>query len=285
LNTLSRQALTGNSGTSAPRSVAVTPEGLKFLDANGIYLLDHQGVVTPVTNKPSEGDQDLEATFINVSNASRASGAYGMGVYRIAVDTRRLAVDYKAADFWFDHHFRRWSGAHSFQYDCIEPYETVFVLSSSYKPGALYVSLPYPAPGAVYQDDGQNYLCGMTTAFLPDVGDMSEKQIVETTSELAPDSTAINYSIQAIRESGQIAGSATLSLIAPAYSWGAAGDGFFWGGGLWTSTQTRPVPRLVPWSEPIVFSKLALQINFRASKAGWIGKQFFRYQSAGYTLQ
>ena len=38
-------------------------------------------------------------------------------------------------DYWFDEHKRRWTGPHSFAYDCLSQYGNYFIMTANGVPG------------------------------------------------------------------------------------------------------------------------------------------------------
>ena len=109
---------------------------------------------------------------------------------------------------------------------------------------------------------------------------MTEKQVVESTIELASGGSAISYAITAQDDQENPIGSTQISATGTGVLWNA----FVWGdGSLWKSATNRPTVRNVEWTAPLVFKKMAILINASSTTALAIGTFFARYQDCGYT--
>jgi hypothetical protein len=61
------------------------------------------------------------------------------------------------------------------------------------------------------------------------------------------------------------------------------GGGAIWGGGgLWTSSSQIPKVYTIPWTKPLVFQKMSIDITATSSNSVTIGTFFARYQDTGY---
>ena len=72
--------------------------------------------------------------------------------------------------------------------------------------------------------------------------------------------------------------SVTITVPAAGSIWLA----FNWGAGNWSSNINIPHVYSVPWTKPLVFQKMALQVTGTASNNIAIGSFFARYQDTGY---
>jgi hypothetical protein len=272
-------------GCSAPRTITETPWGVIFMANDSVYVVDELANVKPLAQSKTVDkgvlEGDIQAPFINCTTPSRAAAEYNASIFRISLDTVIDGVTTPAADFWFDFHRGRWSGPHTFQYNCASQAVNYFVLSSVALPGKLFKSQAQVDSTSVYLDAGSSYNCLMKTSTLPKKGDMFEKQIVESTIELASPGPGISYTVSAIDDESAQLGLVTINIPARGYLWG----GTTWGGGLWNAALPIPATVPIPWTMPVVFQKVAYQVSFQAAAGAAIGALNSRYQPCGYTVQ
>ena len=283
-NNLSLQQLSSNNGCSAPRTITATPEGIKFLGVDGAYYVNLLGQVLPVSNRPGEQTIDLQDPFINATEAqlSRAAGAWNQGVYRASLETTWRGQPYAGAsalDFWFDEHSRRWNGPHTFPYSCAFPLFDYFVLSSTVNQAKLFQSQPTPHNSSVYSDAVTgSYSCDMLTSLMPNRGDMSMNTIQECEMELGKSAVSSQYTISAQDEFGNQLNAATITLTNSGPQWGAV----VWGVFKWASSKyvSQMIP--IPWTSPVIFKRLAIEVVSTANAGVAIGQFGMRYQRLGF---
>lgn len=286
-NPLSLNYLTLTTGCIAPRSVVPTSFGITFVGIAGPYLLSFLGSVTPLNNSLS-GPQaaDIQQPFQNTTSPTRIAAGFQGNVFRVCVPTL-MAVGAATNDYWFDLYRLRWNGPHTFPYDCVSTVSSsttgsFFVLSSASSPGALYRSLTQPQSGITleYDDIGVPLAAILKSASFPKTGHMTEKQVVESTLELSSTGIAVNYSVTALNDQGNTAGSALIQTQNVGGIWGAN----IWGDGtLWAAPENVPHVYNVYWAAPVVFKKIVLNIGATANNALSIGTFYARYQDCGYT--
>lgn len=280
---LRAQELMENVGTFAPRSCWNTPEGLKFIGADGAYVINLAGQVIPLTNRRGDPDAlpDVRAPFseASVAQASRLAACYNSGLYRVCLDTTLNGIAYDGLDFWFDERFRRWNGPHTFRYDCASPLGKQFVLSSPQTGAVLFSSAPaQQSATSVYDDDGAAYECIMQGSLMPDQGDMQMNTIVETTIELGRSSQSSQYIIQAQDEFGANLDEATITIANTGALWGAV----TWGVFSWAASSYISQIHNVPWTQPIIFKRVQFYIRGTAQGGVALGRTWLRYQTLGY---
>lgn len=286
-------------GTTSPRSVANCPSGLYFAGAGGPYLLDQLGIVRAVTNSIQGLDPDINVAFQNAQTPSRWAGAYIATTYRICGQTTLRGIG-QFVDYWFDEHRRRWSGPHSYIYDCATAINGYFVLSSVNNPGQLVKSEPTPTGASVYTDLSSPTSFLLLSSTFPKTNEEMMKQVAESTIELAVTNGAVTYHIVAQNEQGGSLGEVDITVAdGPIWdfamwdvdSWGSShtwGGGEIWGappvgsGAIWGAAQAIPHTYPVQWAAPLVFDKMQLQISGDASAAVGIGAFYARYQATGY---
>jgi hypothetical protein len=280
LTTLAQNEIANNVGCSAPRSIQATTEGLKFMGIDGIYVINLIGTVVPLLYDARTKSQDLQSPFIEASEAqaSRAAAGYNLGVYRICLDTTIAGVAVIGVDFWFDEHERRWNGPHSFPYDCTQPLADAVILSSNANPARLITSDVQQHNTTVYTDLGVPFSCSLIYALLPDQEDMQMHAVVESMIELGRASSASQYTIYAQDEFSAIIGQATITLASTGPQWGAV----LWGAFVWSSGRIVSRMLTIPWTEPVVFQRMQLEIDTDASAGVALGTLSLRYQRLGY---
>jgi hypothetical protein len=268
-----------NIGTIAPRTVVQGPYGLYFVSSGGPYMVDLLGAVRPVTHELNQPQPDLQVPFQNAVTPTRWCAAYASLVYRVCGPTVLNNVQ-SVNDYWFDEHKRRWNGPHSFAYDCASAIGNTFILSSVNNPGLLIQGSPVPNSGFPVTDLGATIDFELQSSTFPKVGDMFMRQVAESQIELSAPTGVQNFAIVAQDEVGNVIGSATIAAGANVPLWGT----MVWGSFTWTSVNQPFVPATypVPWSAPLVFEKM--QLNISGSVDGQVGMGTFyaRYQTTGY---
>lgn len=269
-----------NIGTLSPRSAVQSQNGVYFASTSGPYYINPLGGVIPLTHGSNDSEPDIQAPFQNCTLYSRVCGNYEGTIWRVCLDTIILGTAARN-DYWFDDHRRRWHGPHSFSYHCADSINQYFVLSSNTAPGILFKSQTQADSTSVYTDNGTTISPLLQPATLPKSGSMTQKQVVESTIELSAAGAPQAYTITAIDELQNQLNQVVVNTISNALTWGS---GILWGSGpLWASSVQLPKVYTIPWSIPLVFQKLALQVTTPASVALSIGTFYARYQDLGYT--
>lgn len=269
-------------GTSSPRSLALAPEGLYFAGDDGPYFVTVNGIVCALGHEKDDSlHSDISAPFRFGTSATRVAASFVSQTYRVCMDTVIAGQAIAGADYWFDLRKRRWNGIHSFPYDCASSFKNYFVLSSAAAPGILFKSQAYSDTNTVYTDNGAFYQCSAQSGTMPKVEEMRQKQVIETTTEIAYLTTPnVNYSITATDEQGNSLGSVGINAYRPGSLW----NGFTWGAGLWTSVVAVPHTFDVPWPEPLLFQKIAIGHTIPAVAGVAIGSTYLRYQNTRYSV-
>jgi hypothetical protein len=287
-NPLSENYLTLTVGCISPRSIVPTSFGLAFVGIAGPFFLNPLGAVLPLNNKLGDGSPaDLQAPFQNTTSPTRIAAGFQGNIYRVCVPTL-TATGAATNDYWYDLYRRRWSGPHTFPYDCVSMVSgnTIgfyFLLSSASYPGALYRGLAQPQSGITpeYDDLGVPLQTILQSSSFPKTGHMAEKQVIESTLELSSTGVGVSYNVTALNSLGNAAGTAAIATQNVGGIWGSN----IWGDGtLWVSAKKTPSVYTVPWSAPVVFKKFSLNIQATAVNSLSIGTFYARYQDCGYTL-
>lgn len=278
LSTLALNFLSLTVGSSAPRSIALSPLGLYFASISGPYIITQLGTVQLVTRSSDEIEADIVAPFQNAVTPSRIAGGYSNGVYRVCIETVIRSVT-ATNDYWFDERRRRWTGPHSFSFDCASQFSNYFVLVSNANTAALYRSRVVPDANTLYDDAGTATSATLQSSAFPKTGRMTEKQVVESTQELSSSGVTTTYNITAQDDQQNTLNTAQITIA----SGGTWGSGVWGSGALWVSSTNRPHVYNVPWTAPLVFKKLVLLIQATATVALAIGSHFSRYADTGYS--
>jgi hypothetical protein len=272
------------------------------MSTGGPYFIDPLGSLRPLTDRADNLEPDVQTPFINASTPTRWAAAYNSSIYRVCGPTVVRGVQV-TNDYWFDEKKRRWSGPHSFAYDCGSALGGYFVLTSAANPGLLLQSQPTPQLSSVYTDLGAPYNVTCLSATFPEAAAMSMKQVVESQIQLGGLPLGATYTITAQDEQGALLGTVTIN-VSLGTLWGSNnwGDGAKWAGlpvwggsglwgsalqggtaWIWTAAQSyAPHTYPIPWTSPLVFDKMQLLITAVASANLQIGTFYARYQKTGY---
>ena len=265
-------------GCAAPRSIAQSPQGVYFAATSGPYIVDPIGNVKAVVYAPNLSDPDIVEPFVHATEPTRMAAGYSGGVYRVCLDTV-IRGDAGRNDYWFDERRRRWTGPHDFTYDCASQFGNYFVLCSNDNEAELFKSQVTQDSSTVYTDDGATMNTLLKSSTFPKVNRMTQKQVVESTLELAIGGVTTSYAITAQDDQEDTLNSTQITVAGGAV-WGS----FVWGDGtLWATSTTRPRVYNVPWTAPLVFKKMAIQVSATAGVEAAIGSFYARYQDCGYT--
>ena len=225
-------------GTNAPRSIAQSPFGLYFSSTGGPYFIDMFGTVRALTHSLQELEPDISAPFENAVTPTRWAAAYNSTIYRICGSTV-IQGRQSTNDYWFDEHKRRWTGPHTFSYDCISPQAGYWVLSSINHPGILIQSNPVQNASFTSQDLGTDFTVTLQSATFPKVDWMAMKQVAESQIELATDECFVDFTLTAEDDQGNIIGQADIDVV-------QAGVGI-WGNNVWGDGTKWGCPEQVTW--------------------------------------
>lgn len=280
-NSLALNYLSLNIGTACPRSVSPSPLGTFFVGPDSAYVVSPMGGVMPVTSQMAGAgaSPDLRQPFGYVTIPSRVSAAFASNIYRVCLPT---IIDGAAGiyDYWFDTRKLRWNGPHTFNYDCVSSAGNYFIVSGQASGAALFNSVAFPSTGTPYLDNGATYAVDLKTAALPKEDWMSMKSMIESTLELTSVGTGAVYTVIASDDGGGYLASSTIQTPALGATYGVA----IYGLATYTSSVNIPITYKIPWSQPVVFSKLTLEVTCTVQAKVGIGTFFGRFQKLGYTL-
>lgn len=276
--TLAQNFISLTTGCVAPRSIAQSPLGTYFAASQGPMIIDQFGILKTLTHSAQENESDVQAGWQAATVPSRMAGGYSGSIYRLSMQTVIRGMS-QVNDYWFDENKRRWNGPHTFPYDCVSQRENYFVIVSNTKPGRLLKSEAMPSMSSVYNDLGSAITTTLQSSTFPKTGHMSMKQVVESTQELASGGSVAAYAITALDDLGNTLNSVNV-FISP-------GAGALWGTGMWgsfswASPTNIPTTYNIPWTAPLVFKKMAIQLQAQASASVSQGTFMARYRDVGY---
>ena len=276
---LSLNFLTLTTGTNSPRSVVMSPTGVIFLGIDGPYYVSAYGQILPVCQTFTGLVQDVRQPFQNIRNPTRAAASFTGAIYRICVETIVLGQE-TINDYWFDLTVRRWNGPHTFAYDEAAQLGNRFVISDRNLGAFLFFSQYLPDLTSVHNDNGVPLSVNLQSSFYPKTENINEKQVIETTIELASQSATLTYIINAYDENFSLIGTAQITIVSALPLWGSV----IWGAFDWASGTDTPLTYEVPWAAPLVFKKLSLQVLAVSAANAAIGTSFCKYKDNGYTV-
>ena len=104
--------------------------------------------------------------------------------------------------------------------------------------------------------------------------------MIESTLELTSVGTGAVYTVTALGDGNSYLASATVQTPALGAIYGSA----VYGVSIYSSSTSIPITYKIPWSQPIVFSKLAVEVTCTVQAKVGIGTFYGRFQKLGYTL-
>jgi len=248
LNTLAINSLNTAAGTVSPNSVVPTPDGVFFMAPDGIRVVQADGTV-------SEPDGDLRLPFLGAEYASRVNASYNSDVYRICVQNINVA-NAPWQEYWYDIGREIWTGPHTCQQDIALPYGAGFICFSHLYPATMYTSYVTQISGSSFTENGTALSWIFQTAPIGEDDSMYVNTVNETTVNMAFLSGAPSVTCTASDESQGVM--ATASVVAPSVVqslWGT----LVWGAGIWYGKQYGIRPHLIPWTNPLIFTKIIFQ--------------------------
>jgi len=267
---LALNIISSSVGTYAPRTIAATPAGVKFMATDGIRTITQAGIL-------EEPYPDLKLPFIHALNPSRASASYNNNVYRISVQNGN-ANGAPIQEYWFDMRQNGFTGPHSFIQSMSSPYLGTFIAFSNDNPAALYTSDVVQSGTSVFVENGEDLDFLMLTSPLADTGGLYENSAVLSVIDMQLPPTGDNYSFVASDVIHGVLAQATISGPTSAPIWGQ----FNWGDENWTAYQYGLERYNIPWNNTLVFSRMVWQITGKSAFGFKVGKLTVGYQPTRY---
>jgi hypothetical protein len=275
-NPIAQNALNIATGTVAPNTLVSTPNGLMFVAPDGLRNLDFTAHISDPIGTAGGG---IALPFINSSVPSRMCAASNGTSIRIT--TQNSALNGAPYQEWVYSITRKiWSGPHTSAFTVLQPYGTTYI-GPMIGFNGLYRSDVIPTAASVYTENGAALQCAYQTALLPERGDMRECSMVETVFYAGSGATPTAFSISALDQNNSVLSFASVSISGTSTYW----DAFTWGSDSWLGTQQTLIPITVPWTAPVTFDRLSIQVNFPAQAGARIADLYMVYQPLGYTAR
>lgn len=283
-NDLAQNAIDVATGTLGPNTITSTPQGLAFMSPQGLRLIDSSGNVTDPIGVQGTG---VTIPFRYALVPSRMAAAYNNDVYRITVQNGK-ALGTPVQEWWYDFSRSLWTGPHTFTASLIHAFSHVegnahssFIVAPVDIVATLWDSHSVPALDSTYVENGTQLSFEWTTTFLPDLLQMSETAVIETTINMSLVSGVDAVSVSAIDEDGTILDTVGIAATGAATIWGS----FTWGSALWRGAPNNFKPRQVKWTQPITFRWLQISVTGTSVADYTLGNMFNRVQPLGYLEQ
>jgi hypothetical protein len=279
LSTLAKNAMNVATGTLAPRAIAVTPRGVAFVAPDGVRLVDFNARITDPVGEEGVG---VNQPFVDALYPSRMVAASNANTYRVTVQNGGAAGT-PTSEYWYDIVKQKWSGPHTLPLDLALPYNNTFVVAPRGIPASLWQSDVVNTSLSTFTENGVNLQCVMQTSLLPDTLAMAENAVTESAVEIVLPLPPATVTVNAMDEDGvAIVPAVTLLRVGggPSY-WGTA----IWGTSLWYGGSVKLRSVQVPWSKPVVFKRMSINIAFNAGTGLRVGALSMRYQQLGYLQQ
>lgn len=257
-------------GTTSPSAVTATPVGVFFPDVDGLRVVE-------LTGNVSDPLPDVREPFINALNRTRMSGAYNAGIYRCCLQNG-TAVGSPFQEYWFDLKYKLWTGPHTFQQSVITAWKGTFVSFSNARPAVMQRTDVVQTVGSTFIENGILLNWQYGTSALPNENANMQNSMVVSTINMAFKSGAAQIQCIATDENGTVAGQATIYPPGNASVWGT----MIWGVDPWYGQQFGLMPHQIPWTKPVVFSKLILSLSAASSLGFQISNFQADYQQLGY---
>jgi len=275
LSTLSRNSLNVATGTASPLSITNTPKGLAFLAPDGLRLIDFNAKITDPIGVDGQG---INAPLINAVVPSRVNIGCNQNVLRASLQNG-AAVGAPNQEWWYDISRSKWSGPHTFPASMIEPYNNTFIIAPIAVTASIWQSDVVQGGSSTFVENGVQMTSTYTTCFLPDAKTMSEFACVEATLNMALNPAQGPVSVQALTQDGSVIGSVLVANPGTPTLWGQ----FNWGQAPWGgSGSTALAHRDLPWTAPLVFSRVQISAVGNSALGFKLGDLFMRYQKLGY---
>lgn len=274
-NNLQKDELPFATGTNAPLSIVSTPKGLAFMTPDGCRVIDFAGQVSDPIGADGSG---ICAPFIYAVEPSRVVAASHADVVRISVQNG-TKIDRPFEEWWFHISRRVWSGPHTLAASQIQRWRNTFVVMPVDHEGSVAVSNVLPSTTDSFLEYGSQLSWKYRTAFLPDPSAMSMFSMVETTINIAYTNDAGNIVASALNQDDSVLDDVIFNAPGTATVWGA----FVWGASPWLGALVKLRKKLIPWTQPVVANRMALQLEGDSATGVIMGDWFMRYELLGYT--
>lgn len=272
-------ALNVSTGTLAPNSVVSTTKGIMFMAPDGVRLIDFNAKVSDPIGAYGQG---VALPFIYAAVPSRVVAAFSSGVMRISVQNN-AALNAPVQEYWLHTALGVWSGPHTFPAEQIVPYDSSFIMVASGIEAKLWQSDVLVTASSTFEENGTQLSWDWGTVMLPDPGAMAEMAIAgnECTIDMALVSGMPPLTITALDQDDVTLGTATYTPTGSATIWGA----FTWGASPWGGSPNGLRPRLIKWTDQVVYRRMKVHVTGESRSDVRIGKFAYRRSIQGFIQQ
>lgn len=272
-NPLTVNALDVATGTLAPNSVCPTYQGLAFVAPDGVRFITFTGQVTDPLGFSGSG---VTVPFIYSSVPSRIAACCNGNVLRVTTQNGNIPTN-PTYEYWYHFPIKRWSGPHSFPASLIQPYQGTFVIAPTGIIASLWQSDPIQSNTSTFVENGTQMTWVEQTSLLPDTEQMTNSCVTESTIDLALPPTSAAVAIVAADQNGTVINS--VAVNPPSATMMTVWGSFIWGQAVWAGGVAAALsPYEIPWTLPIVFSRMTLQASGNSIGGLKIGTWHARYQ-------
>lgn len=273
-NNLAQNALNIATGTLAPNALCTTPKGLAFIAPDGLRVIDFNARVSDPIGISGSG---VNAPFIFTFIPSRMAAGCNGSIYRVSLQNGAIAGQ-PAQEYWYDFTRQIWHGPHSFPAALYQPYQGTFLVAGYGVSGALWQTDVQQSLTSGFVENGVQLTYTWATPKLPDLDDMVNHAMTESTLDLGLASGVPPVVVIAQDGTGAVLDTVSVSAPTTGTIWGA----FTWGQALWGGASAALAAKQLPWHFPLVFEKLQIQVNGQSAQNVRIGTLHLRYQKLRY---
>ncbi len=269
LSNLLLTPLQGAIGTLAARSIAYTPQGTMFMSNTGLWLVNTQGTITPVS-------QNVTVPFKYAGTVTRTSASYNNNVYRISVQNTTINGS-PWLEYWYHLDTNEFTGPHTCWSSVSVAYQSTFIVAIDGRVG-LWRSDTRQSAASIFTEFGALLQWVYQTAAYPDL-EMAVSSIAEATVDVAYNGVAQNLTVTALSGTGSTLGVALIALVQGVALWGYV----VWGAFQWTATKVGFKRYSINFNQPIVSEKYAMLLQGSSALGLKLGNIWLRVELLGYT--
>lgn len=263
-------------GTFAPNSVCKTPKGLIFVAPDGMRVVDFDAHVSDPIGYAGTG---ITVPYVSSVTASRIAANCDGSTIRTSTQNGAMSGT-PQQDWCFDIVRGVWHGPHTFPIALMAIYNRQFVIAPIGIPG-LWISSITPNSSSTYVENGASYSCVYQSALMPDRDTLSQLSTSKAVFYQGYGSSAVTYNISALDANGNIINYTSLQFVGTQTLW----DQFVFGAGVWLGSSKNLAVSEIPWSFPIVFDRMAIQITVVAAAGVRLGNVLIDIDELSYTAQ
>ena len=257
LGTLDVQPINTSVSCDAPNTICSSPQGLYFVAPDGLRMIDTQGHVQGPIGFDGEG---VCLPFIYSAIQSRMSAAVNSNTIRINTLNSLTGMN---QDWCYDFVRKSWYGPHTFPSGIISAWGNTFITSPAPASGVFgfYQSDILPSSSSVYTELGAAMTCTYLSGYFPDRENLNMlSTVVSVFYQARP--AAQTFVISAIDEDLSVLNSCSVTF----------------------STKAPFSAMQVPWTIPVIFDRMAIQVIATAGAGLRMGGFLLEYEVEAYTV-